>query len=293
MELRPLGSTGLSVPAVALGAGHVGDPSKSDADVERLLDRALELGVTLVDTARSYGLSEERIGRWIGARRPRVLLSTKVGYGIAGHEDWTPGCIAAGIDEALARLRVDAIDLVHLHSCPTHVLERPGVVDALVRAKDAGKVRVAAYSGEGEPLRWAIESGAFGAVQCSVSLFDQANEAHVLPLALARGVGVLAKRPLANAPWRFAERPAAEDVAAYWDRLRAMALPKPNGGWAPFALRYVLHAPGVSAVLVGTGTAAHLSDAVLAAGEGPLSPNTVATARAAFARLPDAQRTIV
>jgi aryl-alcohol dehydrogenase-like predicted oxidoreductase len=284
MQTRLLGSSGLQVPLIALGAGHLGDSNRSDSEVELLLDRALELGVTLVDTAPSYGASEERLGRWAGARRGRVLLSTKCGYGVPGHEDWTASCVSAGVDAALRRLRAEVIDVVHLHSCPREVLERPGVVDALVAAQRAGKVRVAGYSGEGEALRWAIESGAFGAVQCSVSLFDQAGATSLLPLAAARGVGVLAKRPLGNAPWRFSSRPAPSDVATYWDRMRAMELPEPGEGWQARAVRFALCVSGVSALLVGTSRVGHLEAAVRAAEKGPLPDEEYAALRAAFDR---------
>ena len=84
--MRPLGRTGLSVFPVGLGAGALGDPSLGEAEAERLLLGALDLGVNLIDTAPSYGLSEERIGRILGARRAQVVLSTKGGYGVPGAE---------------------------------------------------------------------------------------------------------------------------------------------------------------------------------------------------------------
>jgi aryl-alcohol dehydrogenase-like predicted oxidoreductase len=68
MERRPFGRTGLAVPILGFGAGHVGDPALDEAEVGRLLHGALDLGVTLIDTARSYGLSEERIGRHLAGR---------------------------------------------------------------------------------------------------------------------------------------------------------------------------------------------------------------------------------
>src|SRR5207249_4607630 len=105
-------------------------------------------------------------------RREKAVLSTKVGYGIDGVADWTPRCIELGIEAALWRLRTDRIDIVHLHSCPVEVLARSGVVEPLVSAVRVGKVRVAAYSGEGEALEWALSSGVFGCLQCSVSVLD-------------------------------------------------------------------------------------------------------------------------
>ena len=92
------GKQGFSVPPLGLGAGSIGDPALNDARVGALLDQALDLGITLIDTARSYSLSEERIGRHLAHRRHQFVLSTKVGYGIPGHQDWTYGCVAAGVD---------------------------------------------------------------------------------------------------------------------------------------------------------------------------------------------------
>jgi aryl-alcohol dehydrogenase-like predicted oxidoreductase len=269
MEQRTLGSTGLSVSVVGLGAGRIGGPELDDAGVDRLVGRALDLGVTLVDTARSYGLSEERLGRALAGRRERVVLSTKIGYGVPGIPDWTPACIAAGVDAALARLRTDRIDIVHLHSCDRATAER--VVDALSAAVQAGKVRVAAYSGEGEALAWAVASGRFGSVQCSVSVVD--------PFRLdGAQVGVLAKRPLGNAPWRFDHRPAEPDVAEAWDRYLALGRP---GGLDLFA-RFAAHMPGVSAILVGTASAAHLEEVALAVARGPLPSGSVESLRSAW-----------
>ncbi len=284
MEWRPLGATGLSISAVGLGAGRIGGPETSDADIDRLIGSALDSGVALIDTARSYGLSEERLGRALRGRRDGVVLATKIGYGIEGVPDWTSACIAAGVDEALRRLRTDRLDLVHLHSCPREVLERSGVVEALVSAVEAGKVRVAAYSGEGEALLWAVRSGAFGAVQCSVSLVDQGALHGAIAEARARGIGVLAKRPLGNAPWRFDARPEAPDVAEAWDRFRALRLDPGGLAWPALFARFAAFAAGVSSILVGTATPAHLAEAVAAVEQGPLDPGRTAAVEAAFAR---------
>ncbi len=98
---RAFGKQGFSVSALGLGAGPIGDPALDEAQVGALLNQALDLGITLIDTARSYGLSEERIGRHLAHRRHQFILSTKVGYGIRGHKDWTYACVSAGIDAAL------------------------------------------------------------------------------------------------------------------------------------------------------------------------------------------------
>ena len=282
MELRPFGTTGLTVPVLGLGAGHVGDPALDETEVGRLLNGALDLGVTLIDTARSYGLSEERIGRHLAGRRDEFVLSTKVGYGIPGHDDWTGPVIAAGVDAALGRLRTDRIDIVHLHSCPLAVLERGEVTAALQAAVAAGKVRVAAYSGDNEPLDWAVASGAFGSIETSVNLVDQRALERALPAAAARGLGVIAKRPAANAPWRFAERPAAEDVALYWARWRALGLDPGGYEWSELALRFTDYQEGVHCAIVGTSRLEHLRQNVEQVAKGPLPAATAAALRAAF-----------
>jgi aryl-alcohol dehydrogenase-like predicted oxidoreductase len=275
--VRPLGRTGLQVSLVGLGAGALGDPALSEGDAEPLLLGALDLGVTLLDTAPSYGLSEERIGRYLGARRPQVVLSTKGGYGVPGVPDWTAEVVTAGIEQALRRLRTDVLDVFHLHSCPLEVLARDEILQAMARAVEGGKVRAAGYSGENEALAFAGASGRFGVVQCSVNLCDQ----RVLDRSFG-GLGVLAKRPLANAVWRG--DPPGDDTAAraYRGRWQAMALDPTPFAWDELAIRFAAHAPGVSAILVGTRSLAHLRRAVELAARGPLPPERVAALRARF-----------
>jgi len=283
VQTRALGATGLIVSELGLGAGPLGDAGLDDVAAERLIRTAVDLGVTLIDTAPSYGRSEVRVGAALRGLRSRVLLSTKLGYGVPGIPDWTGPCITAGVDAALARLGTAWLDLAHLHSCPRDVLERGDVVEALEGAVRAGKVRVPAYSGDGDALAWAIDSGRFGVVQCSVSLADQRALDAAIPRANQRGVGLLAKRPLANFAWRHAERPDAPDRAAYWERLRAMGLPPPGVDPAEHALRFVLAQP-IAAALVGTTDLAHLRAAVAAAARGPLDDPALAHARDAFRR---------
>ena len=160
LERRPFGATGLTVSALGLGAGRIGGDDLDDDDADALLGAAIDAGVTLVDTARSYGRSEERIGRALAGRRDGVVLATKGGYGIPGVPDWTGAVISAGVDAALRALRTDRIDVFFLRSCPVGTLERGEVVGALADAVRAGKVRVMGYSGEGEALAWAVRFGA-------------------------------------------------------------------------------------------------------------------------------------
>ena len=131
---RPFGATGLEVSALGLGGGQLGNSGLPEPVAERLLNQALDLGVNLIDTARGYGQSEARIGRYLGQRRAEMVLSTKVGYGVAGVTDWTADAVRLGIDEALRTLHTDWIDIVHLHSCSLEVLQRGDVIMALEQA---------------------------------------------------------------------------------------------------------------------------------------------------------------
>jgi aryl-alcohol dehydrogenase-like predicted oxidoreductase len=278
----PLGTTGLHVSRLGLGCGALGDERLSEREAERLVLGALDLGVTVLDAARSYGLAEERLGRILGSRREGVVLSTKGGYGATGAHDWTPDAIARGIDEALVRLRTDRIDVYHLHSCGADVLRSSGVVEALLRAREAGKVRVAAYSGDNEALAWAVGSGAFGSVQCSVSLFDQHALRASVPRAASGGTGVFAKRPLGNAPWRFVDRPHGLDAEVTWDRMKVLGFEPAPDAWDDLALRFAAFAPGVACALVGTTSLDHLRDAARRLERGPLPVERFEALRARY-----------
>jgi aryl-alcohol dehydrogenase-like predicted oxidoreductase len=298
---RALGATGLTVTALGFGAMQVGAPDVPDDEAARVLHGVLDLGIRLIDTARSYGDSEVRIGRHLARRRDEFVLSTKVGYGVDGVPDWTYDCVARGIDDARARLRTDVIDVVHLHSCPLETLLHGGVAEALFAAVQAGKVRVAAYSGENAALAHAVETSAdlpdgaiapraFGAVQTSVNLCESGAEAHARA-ARARGFGVLAKRPLAGLPWRDATSPADPPHAEYWRRFAAVRDALGERGpdeWADLALRWASYADGVDACLVGGTNLAHLRANVAMVERGPLHEHERAAVRALHARFADA-----
>ncbi|MDX2177619.1 MAG: aldo/keto reductase [Candidatus Sumerlaeia bacterium] len=282
MERRPFGNTGLECSPLGFGAGHIGSPDMSEEAASRLLHTALDLGVSLIDTARGYGLSEERIGRHLAGRRDEFLLASKCGYGIDGHADWTPGCVAAGIDEALRRLRTDRIDVMLFHSCPGDTLHRDGLVEALEAAVRAGKVRAAGYSGENESLDEALRLGRFRAIETSVNVFDQRGLARGVRRAAAAGLGVIAKRPLANAPWRFSDCPHGNYCEPYWHRMRAMGLNPGDMPWDELALRFSAYAPGVSCAIVGTSSEANLRRNAAIAEKGPLAPEDAQAVRDAF-----------
>jgi aryl-alcohol dehydrogenase-like predicted oxidoreductase len=280
MQARPYGGTGILVSALGLGAGQLGDARLEEAQAADLIAAALDGGITLIDTAPSYGLSEQRLGRHLGARRDQVVLSTKLGYGVEGIPDWTGPCITAGVEQALRVLRTDRLDIAHLHSCPWPVLAADEVIAALVAARDAGKVRAIACSGENEDLAYALGRPEFDGYMASLNLFDQ----RVIDDALPRlgGRGFIAKRPVANHPWRFTERPVGDYCEPYWERWQAMGLDSGGLDWGESALRFALSIPGVSSAIVGTGRPEHLREALAWAAQGPLAAADVARWRDGF-----------
>jgi aryl-alcohol dehydrogenase-like predicted oxidoreductase len=284
MQTRPFGRSGIVVPVLGFGAMQLGDPALPEQDAARLLNLALDLGLTLIDTARSYGLSEQRIGRHVAHRRDEYVLSTKVGYGVEGIQDWTYECILAGVDRARDRLRTDVIDIVHLHSCGLETLRARAVTEALARCVEQGQVRVAAYSGDDEPLRHAIASGDFGSVQVSVNICDQ-NGLPAVTDARKRGLGTIGKRPLAGRPWTRGLPPPDPVHAEYHRRFAALreALGAEPGDWDSLALRFAAYEPGVDCVIVGGASPRHLERNAAVVASGPLEPGLRAACRERFA----------
>jgi len=258
---REFGNSGLKVTALGFGAGHIGSRDYSEKEAEYLLNYILDSGINLIDTARGYDLSEERIGKYLYRRRSEFILSTKIGYGIPGHNDWNYDIIIAGVNEALRILRTDYIDIVHLHSCPLETLKRGEVIEALLKTMEAGKVKVAAYSGENENLEYAISTGKFGSIQTSVNITDQRGIDWSLPKAKEKRMGVIVKRPIANAPWRFFERPVGNYCEEYWLRWKKMSGSSRMDldiDWHELFIRFAAFAEGVDACIVGTSKPEHL-----------------------------------
>ena len=280
LEHRFYGRTGLKVSSLGLGAAQVGDARLSEAEAAALLAMAVDAGINLFDTAPSYGLSEQRIGRHLAGRRDVVVLSTKLGYGVSGIADWTGPCITAGVDQALRVLRTDRIDIAHLHSCPRVTLEQGDVVDALERAKRAGKLRAIAYSGENADLAYAVAMDRFDGFMASLNLCDQRVIDSTLPAL--NGAGFIAKRPSANHPWRFDAAPVGQYCETYWHRWQTMGLARHGLEWGELALRFALSIPGVASAIVGTGSLAHLRESLAWAAAGPLPDDWLHELRSAF-----------
>lgn len=239
---------------LGFGGSEIGYQRISERAVARLLGGALDAGLNVIDTAECYEDSEILIGRAVGKRRRDYHLFTKCGHARGwGRADWRPAALLSSIQRSLERLATDHVDLVQLHSCSLAELRRGDAIEALERARERGWTRWIGYSGDGEAARYAVESGRFDTLQTSVSIADQEAIELTLPLARARNLGVIAKRPLANAVWRYARKPAEPYYQPYWTRLRALDYDFLRGAQAAgTALRFTLSAPGVHTAIVGT-----------------------------------------
>jgi aryl-alcohol dehydrogenase-like predicted oxidoreductase len=255
MERRRLGRTDMDASILGFGGSEIGYERVSARTVERLLGSALDAGLNVIDTAECYEDSEALIGKALGgARRAQVHLFTKCGHaGGWGRADWRPAALLKSIERSLARLATDHVDLIQLHSCSLAQLRKGDVIDALERARQRGWTRYIGYSGDGVAARYAVECGRFDTLQTSISIADQEALELTLPLARARGMGVIAKRPLANVAWRYARKPAEPYYQDYWSRLRVLDYPFLKAETAvSTALRFTLSIPGVHTAIVGT-----------------------------------------
>ena len=185
MEQRRLGRGGPLVGPIAFGAmsfvGYYGEAD--DAEGVRAINRALELGITLIDTAESYGEGENErlVGRAIAGRRHDVVLATKASRG-------EPGYLRRAIDASLDRLGVDHVDVYYLHRVDAEVPIEESV-GAMADLVAAGKVRhVGVSEPAAETLRRAHAVHPIAAVQSEYSLLQRDPESDVLPAARELGI---------------------------------------------------------------------------------------------------------
>jgi aryl-alcohol dehydrogenase-like predicted oxidoreductase len=303
IEQVPLGRTGVSVSRVCLGTMNFGGRTDR-AEAFRILDRAVAGSVTFIDTANVYGhdpanfaigrgRSEEIVGEWLAARRPDVVVATKLYFPMHG----APGSLGPSrrnvireCEASLRRLRTDVIDLYQLHHPSNEV-----PIDETLRALDdlvtAGKVR---YVGTSSFAAWQIVESLWASSarrlvpvsseQPLYNLLDRRIERELLPMALTYGLAVLTWSPLAggvlagryergaNPPpgsrhetfWAGRHVEVTEEVFDVLDRLGEVAT---AAGLELHALAHawVVSQPGITSMIVGPRNVEHLAAALTAA----------------------------
>jgi aryl-alcohol dehydrogenase-like predicted oxidoreductase len=280
IEQRIFGNTALRVGVLGLGTAEIGSSGTDCSTVDSILGAAADAGINMLDSAAMYGDAEEVLGRLLAGRREKFLIFTKCGRHLprltglprllrrvhreAGmmlgrpQFEWHPKTLQRNIEESLRRLKTDHIDLIQLHSCSEELLKRGDGIRTLQRAQDAGKVRYIGYSGDGAAALWAVRCGSFQAIQISVNVADQQAIDDIIPEALSAGLGIIAKRPIANAVWRSAHLPQDPHMHVYWSRIRALDyrfIGAPDA--IAKALRFTLRT-GVHTAIVGTTSLQHM-----------------------------------
>ena len=281
MRYRSLGNSGLVVSVAGLGCNNFG--RSLDADATRaVVDAALDAGITLLDTADSYGgagRSEEILGEVLAGRRDQVVLATKfghrnvdMGYGAAAGAKGGRGYIMHAIEQSLRRLRTDYIDLYQLHT-PDPATPIEETLTALGELVAQGKVRYIGHSNfsgwqlaEAAGVARELRTAGFISAQNHWSLLERGSEAEVVPAAVHYGLGVLPYFPLANGLLTGKVRrgqapPAGSRLASRRDYITDQKLDKVEAliGWAKehgvtildVAIGGLAAQPGCSSVIAG------------------------------------------
>jgi aryl-alcohol dehydrogenase-like predicted oxidoreductase len=299
MKKRVLGRTGLLVSEIGFGSLEIGRawglPIDGDfavpgeREVAALLDRVLDLGINLIDTAPAYMLSEERIGKLLKPRRKEFYLATKCGESFDGyrsHYDFSKAGTLRFIETSLRRLRTDYVDLIQIH-CGANEVEtvRQGeTLEGMLSAKKAGKVRWVGISCEAPGARAALDTGEYDVLQLPYSLLNRAieqgmgdhgsdvsraHEGSILSRAAQANVGIIIREALERGNLTEKVRsipsdadPRVNQVKAWLAKMEARGI---NTPLSRMAIQFVLRHQHAATVLVGTRNPHHLEDAIEAA----------------------------
>jgi aryl-alcohol dehydrogenase-like predicted oxidoreductase len=317
MDYRRLGRTGVPVSALGFGCGAVGGLliRGTPAERERAVARALELGITYFDTAPIYGdgVSERHLGQALRALKAAPLVGTKLRVDPARAADM-PAAVGRSLEESLARLGMERVDLLQLHNliaadargravAARDVLDT--VVPALAKLADQGKIRFWGITALGETpaLLDVLEAGTIHTAQVCLNLlnpsaahpvpagFPAQDFGRLLPRARERGVGAIVIRVLAGGALSGVEArhpygmPSVEPISTGADyatdvrraaRLQPLVAEGHAASLTEASIRLALASDAVSTVLVGCSTLQHLEDAAAAVARGPLGPDALA-----------------
>lgn len=290
MKYRRLGRTELVVSEISLGTVELGMeygiptagvprlPSRKDADC--ILNKALDLGVNLIDTARAYGASEAIIGQALKDRRKEFILASKVLWqeNHAAPDKLLRDRIKFSVHESLKTLQTDVIDLMQIHSPPVEVIRSGEVAGTLKGLQKAGHIRFIGVTVYGEAAALeAAQAGTYDCIQLAYSILDRTPEPRVFPSVQSRDLGVVARSVLLKGAltYRYRDLPetlrelksAVESTAAVAQR-NSLSLPE-------LAFRFVLRQPAISTALVGAGSAEELELAVSFSDHDPLSDDVI------------------
>jgi len=297
---RELGRTGLPVTVLGYGAMELrGAPRGRDvteAQAQTILNAVLDAGINYIDTSIDYGLSEERIGRYISHRRSEYFLASKCGC-LVGAATAPPGQrnahvftrdnILKGVEQSLARMKTDYLDVVQFHASPSkETLEEHGALDALLELKEAGKVRFVGISATLPHLLDHIAAGVFDVFQIPYSAVEREHEAAIAAASQA-GAGIVVRGGAAKGG------PSAEKRSGWqWDRWRQARLDDLLDAMSPmeFILRFTFTNPDLDTTIVGTVDRAHLQSNLDTLQQGPLPPDLYAEAKRRLAAAGSAPR---
>jgi aryl-alcohol dehydrogenase-like predicted oxidoreductase len=234
MQYRTIRGTDLAVSEIGFGVWTVGTPMwgiKDEAVGIELLRRALDLGITLYDTADVYGdgLGETILAKVFEGKRDQVVIATKFGYDFYRYpgvqpgqrerpQDWSPTFIRKACEESLKRLQTDYIDLYQLHNPRLEILCRDEVFDTLGRLREEGKIRAVGVA-LGPDIGWyeegvvALNSGV-AALQVIYSIFEQEPTKSLIPVAEAKGTAFIVRVPHASGTLDGSYRPGVGFAAS-------------------------------------------------------------------------------
>jgi aryl-alcohol dehydrogenase-like predicted oxidoreductase len=307
MQYTTLGRTGLRVSVAGLGCGgfsRLGLGTGQSADhAVGIVRQALDLGVTLIDTAAVYG-TEEVVGTALrGIDRDSVVVCTKASKP-AGDPAFSADKVIESLDASLQRLGLDYVDVFQLHAVPPAAYDhvRENVAPVLLREKERGKFRflgiteTAPNDPEQLMLNRACRDTPWDTAMVAFHLMDQVARTQVFPHTLANRIGTLmmfAVRSIFARPAQLAA--AMKDLAAAglvpdWlaasdDPLGWLVHPEGADSLTDAAYRYVRHEPGVDVVLFGTGDAGHLRTNIASILKPALPPTDTARLRELFSHL--------
>jgi aryl-alcohol dehydrogenase-like predicted oxidoreductase len=285
-----LGRTGLAVTRLGYGAMEVrgtriwGGRPVTEEEADRILNAVLDAGVTFIDTANDYGRSEEFIGKYLSGRRDQFVLATKCGCKVTYKDEktdetpheWTRENLFRGLNESLARMKTDHIDVMQLHNPSVEQTEQGDLVAVLQEMKQQGKVRFIGCSSTNPHLETYISWGVFDVFQIPYSALERQHEAAIQKAADA-GAGVIVRGGVARG------EPGAglgnADRWAGFEKAKLDELLEPGESRTSFLLRFTLNHPGMSTNIVGTKNPEHLEENVAAAKRGPLPADVYAEAK--------------